>query len=181
MAIFPWMAGEHSGKCVATILTIVLFTFSWSSPSNALERNRSNKIVISHDRGGDLVNYSQRVSRARHNNTHVSFKGKCQSACTMFLSLPAQQTCIARGASFSFHRAYGSNKEMNAWGTRYMLKSYPTWVAQWIDRNGGLSNKLIHMDYSYASKFLPSCTQAIKRKPSNVYVKLRRETSQPTR
>ncbi|WP_204115204.1 hypothetical protein [Shimia biformata] len=153
-----------AARCIASTLAVVTAVLAIPSPADALERMRPKSIVIAHDRGGNVVNYARRVSAAKHNNTHVTFKGKCQSACTMFLALPKHQTCISRGASFSFHRAYGASSDMNAWGTRYLLKSYPEWVIDWIDQKGGLSNKLLRMDYKYASQFLSTCSPADTRK-----------------
>ncbi|WP_147450711.1 hypothetical protein [Rhodophyticola porphyridii] len=113
--------------------------------------------VIGNDNGGDLVEYAQIVSRARIENAQVAFRGSCASACTLYLSLSPSQTCIARGASFVFHRAYGARSDVNQWGTNYMLTRYPTWVRQWIEARGGLSDRLLRMDYSYASRHLRRC------------------------
>ncbi|WP_270726879.1 hypothetical protein [Shimia sp. Alg240-R146] len=162
---FPKVSWGRTGNLNVAIFAVALVGCAWASTTDAAEPKRSNVIVISHDRGGDVVKYAQRVSRVKHANSRVKFQGKCQSACTLFLGLPAEQTCIARGASFSFHRAYGASQEMNAWGTDYMLKSYPAWVAHWIARNGGLGKNLIHMKYEYASQYLPTCSQREVLKP----------------
>ena len=37
------------------------------------------------------------------------------------------------------------------------MKKYPDWVRNWIEVQGGLSSRLIKMDYAYASRFIPSC------------------------
>jgi hypothetical protein len=42
----------------------------------------------------------------------------------------------------------------------YLMRKYPGWVKSWIARNGGLSGRLVTMNYSYASKFLRRCTVA---------------------
>lgn len=113
--------------------------------------------VISNDRGGSIVSYAQDVSRMRTQDTFLVFNGQCASACTLYLGLGSQRTCIAPGASFVFHRAYGASADMNQWGTDYMIRQYPDWVRSWIARNGGLTNRLIRMDYEYASRFMRPC------------------------
>jgi hypothetical protein len=92
----------------------------------------------------------------------VVFNGQCASACTMFLSLNNDRTCIAPGASFVFHRAYGASADMNAWGTEFMIRQYPAWVRDWIARNGGLTDRLIRMDYAYASRFMRPCQRYVR-------------------
>lgn len=176
----PGLTRGCAGKLCVAVLSIVSLCLVWTPPTHAAEPSRSNTIIISHDQGGDIVNYAQRVSRAKHSNAQVRFQGKCQSACTMFLALPAHQTCIAPGASFSFHRAYGASNEMNAWGTQYLLKSYPVWVASWIQRNGGLKRNLIHMDYAYASQHIPSCSRQAKQSQRQI-ASVARKNTQPTR
>jgi hypothetical protein len=113
--------------------------------------------VIANDRGGSVVSYAQEVRRLRNQDKLVVFNGQCASACTMFLSLNSDRTCIAPGASFIFHRAYGASADMNAWGTDFMIRQYPAWVRDWIARNGGLTDRLIRMDYAYASRYMRPC------------------------
>ncbi|AHM03581.1 hypothetical protein roselon_01190 [Roseibacterium elongatum DSM 19469] len=104
-----------------------------------------------------MIEYARRANIARATGATVQFRGRCQSACTMYLSLPRANTCIMPGASFTFHAAYGATSDMNRWATRYMLDRYPSWVRAWISANGGLSQRLLRMDYSYASRFIPTC------------------------
>lgn len=163
--MFPWISSVRVRTFAANVCAIALVSLFTPSSALAIEQNSSRSIVIQHDRGGDVVKYARQVSRARLGKAHVSFKGQCQSACTMFLALPTHQTCITPGASFSFHRAYGSTNEMNAWGTQYMFKSYPAWVVQWIEHHGGLKSQFIHMNYNYASKFIPTCIRQASREP----------------
>ncbi|WP_213544830.1 hypothetical protein [Vannielia litorea] len=114
-------------------------------------------IVINHDNGGNVINYARRVSKARISGTPVRFNGRCASACTMFLALDNRQTCITPGASFLFHRPYGGRADMNSWAENYMMERYPAWVQRWIARRGGLSKRVLKMNYSYAAKYMPTC------------------------
>lgn len=116
--------------------------------------------MVSNDGGGDVVIYAQRVARIEAQPTLVVFNGACSSACTLFLSLPSRRTCIMPGASFQFHQAYGASRDMNQWGSDYLMRRYPQWVRSWIARHGGLQRDLIRMDYAYAARFIPTCRVA---------------------
>lgn len=109
------------------------------------------------DHGGQVVDYARRVSIARHSKRNVRIEGACQSACTLFLSLPNSQICLAPGAFFGFHRAYGASQASNEWATGYMMRKYPTWVRLWLLSKGGLTHRVKRMDYAYASQFMPAC------------------------
>ncbi|SHK63364.1 hypothetical protein SAMN05444000_1503 [Shimia gijangensis] len=135
------------------------------SVAEASQSASANPLVIYSDNGGKLSKYAVAVSNARAMNTSVKIKGKCQSACTLYLSMPQSQICISRGASFVFHKAHGSSARLNNWGTQFLLANYPAWVQNWINSKGGLSNNLIRMNYEYASRYLPPCsTQQSKQR-----------------
>jgi len=131
---------------LATCLTLV-------SPALA---DDSEGLVASGN-GGSVVEFAQRASLARLQNTPVQFRGQCASACTLFLSVPTSQTCIWPGTSFIFHQAHGATAAMNQWGTNYLMGQYPAWVRQWIQAHGGLSDQWLTMDYTYASRFIEIC------------------------
>lgn len=131
--------------------------FLASSSNAATVVSAASVHVIANDRGGSIVTYAQEIRRLRHQNKLVVFNGQCASACTMYLSLSSDRTCIAPGASFLFHSAYGASADMNAWGTDFMYNQYPAWVRDWVAQNGGLTDRLIRMDYAYASRFMRPC------------------------
>jgi hypothetical protein len=112
---------------------------------------------IGSDRGGYVVQYALRMLKLKQSGKPVQFAGSCLSACTIYLALPPNQTCISPGASFGFHAPYGSTPSGNRMARMYMLKSYPGWVRSWISSRGGLSSRVITMNYAYASKFMKPC------------------------
>jgi hypothetical protein len=114
-------------------------------------------VVVASGAGGSVVEFARRASTARATGATVQFTSRCQSACTLYLSVPRDYTCIMPGASFTFHRAYGSTRQFNQWATDYMFDRYPAWVRSWIAAHGGLTDRLLRMDYSYASRFIPTC------------------------
>lgn len=122
-----------------------------------------NTINISGDRGGKIIHYALRVKKAERSGKKVRFRGSCSSACTLYLSLPRSQTCISRGAKFRFHLPYGASARGNRVAASYMRRSYPGWVRSWINRNGGLTRKLITMDYAYASRYMRPCETRVAK------------------
>ncbi|QBY01809.1 hypothetical protein E2K80_14645 [Rhodophyticola sp. CCM32] len=149
----------RSGRLVALIMAIALcLPLSAAAERFAL----ASRAVIATGPGGSVIEYARLVSNIRMQNAQVQFSGRCESACTMFLSLPASRTCIMPGASFTFHRAYGASEDFNQWGTEYMMSGYPVWVRRWIADRGGLSDRLLRMNYAYAARFIPPCGQAAR-------------------
>ncbi|MCS6623233.1 hypothetical protein N0B44_09945 [Roseibacterium beibuensis] len=134
------------------------FTLAVGVPAEA-DRVTFNRdyVIVASGNGGSVIDYARRASQVRATGATVQFSGRCQSACTLYLSAPRQNVCLMPGASFTFHAAYGSNPDFNRWATNYMLDRYPSWVQAWIAAHGGLSRRLLRMDYSYASRFIPTC------------------------
>ncbi len=104
-----------------------------------------------------MIDYLVQMMKWRQSGTKVKFAGRCDSACTIYLSLPRDQTCITRGATFGFHAPKAAAPEASRIAHDYLLTRYPEWVKTWIASRGGLSRKLITMDYGYASQFLDRC------------------------
>lgn len=115
-------------------------------------------LQIAGDKGGQIIKYALKVKKVERSARSVEFAGSCDSACTLYLSLPNSQTCIMQGASFGFHLPYGASSSGNKIALDYMWRSYPTWVRSWIRSQGGLSGNLIIMEYSFASRHLDKCT-----------------------
>jgi hypothetical protein len=123
-----------------------------------------NVVNIYRDHGGKVIKYSLRVKKLTRANTNVKFSGRCDSACTLYLSMPAKNLCVKPGASFGFHRAHGATRNGNQTATNYLYKKYPYWVKSWIRSKGGLRTGIKRMDYTYASKYLASCNKNKTRK-----------------
>ena len=93
----------------------------------------------------------------QQDDVRVQFAGRCDSACTIYLSLPSTQTCLAPDAAFGFHSPHGATAESSQAAETYLLEQYPDWVTNWIDSQGGLSRKIMTMDHDYASQYLRPC------------------------
>lgn len=139
-----------------------LYENAMLSPGGVLPTEPAPEVVsIGNERGGYVVDYAARVLKLQESNAEVRFTGHCDSACTLYLSLPQDQTCIARGASFRFHAPSASSRYARKAAETYMLQTYPEWVTAWIQAQGGLTRKIVTMDYSYASQHLRLCEESL--------------------
>ena len=76
----------------------------------------------------------------------------------MFLFLPAKQLCATPRAQFAFHATFGAATPADdKYNNRAMMAMYPPWVRDWIKGNGGLTKKLLVMDWPYIRRFMKTC------------------------
>lgn len=120
-------------------------------------------VSISNNSGGNIAAFAVTLADYRGAGTLVRFNGRCDSACTLFLGLPARQTCISQGAFFRFHSPSASSMRSERLAQAYLMRKYPSWVRAWIARKNGLTHQLIIMDYSYASRFMQTCDTIASR------------------
>ena len=145
------------GKFTSAILAVALIA-ALTPPGVSAPIKSSTKIVnIRSDRGGEIYRYAQRANLYVRSGSILRFSGSCDSACTLFLSVPKSKLCIKKGASFGFHLPYGSGQSANASAARYIYKKYPYWVRSWIRAKGGLKGHIERMDYTYARRFMRPC------------------------
>jgi hypothetical protein len=75
--------------------------------SQAAEREFREAVEIGNDSGGYVAEYALRLYEMREARQKVRFVGVCDSACTLFLALPAEQTCIHPRGLFQVPRSVG--------------------------------------------------------------------------
>jgi hypothetical protein len=140
-------------RILAFLGCLIVAACSTSGPGDL-----SRKTYVRSDAGGQVIDYAIRTAKLRESGKPVHISGKCASACTMYLALSPSQICIAPGTSFLFHAPYGASVHGRKVARQYFLANYPDWVRSWLARRGGLSGKLLVMDYAYASRHLRTCT-----------------------
>jgi hypothetical protein len=128
--------------------------------SQDAERQLRDAVEIGNDSGGFVADYAIRLYEMRQARQKVRFVGVCDSACTLFLALPAEQTCITKGTYFRFHAPSAPSASAATAVAAYMMRKYPQWVRAWITAGGGLSDQLATMDYAYAQNFMRTCGSA---------------------
>jgi hypothetical protein len=125
--------------------------------SEGVGREFRDAVEIGNDSGGYVAEYALRLYEMREARQRVRFVGLCDSACTLFLALPPEQTCITERAYFRFHAPSAPSASAAASVAAYMMRKYPQWVRAWIAAQGGLSDRLATMSYAYAQNFIRTC------------------------
>ena len=116
-------------------------------------------VSVKGDNGGNIAQYILRAEEYRAAQTQVSFAGRCDSACTLYLSLAPEQMCVRQNAYFRFHAPIAKSQRVQRMATAVLMERYPDWVKDWIFLQGGLTRHLITMDYAYARQFVQPCTE----------------------
>jgi hypothetical protein len=116
-------------------------------------------VSVNGDSGGNIAQYLVRTEEYRDAQTLVSFEGRCDSACTLYLSLAPEQICIGQNAYFRFHAPIAKSQRVQRMAIQVLMERYPYWVQDWIFQQGGLTRHLMTMDYAYASQFIQPCTE----------------------
>src|SRR5687768_12366704 len=104
-----WMSRSRRVLAIATAAIALLSGTQLATANPLMGPSRSHGYVtVGSDRGGYVIKYALRMLKLRKSGTSLRFTGRCESACTVYLALPSNQTCIASGASFRFHAPYGA-------------------------------------------------------------------------
>jgi len=117
---------------------------------------------IAEDRGGQIGHYLQAFAMLRSSGEKVMIDGNCLSACTLVLGLiPRSRICATPRARFGFHAAWmpasAGTPVTSQLGTQALWKIYPQDVRRWINRNGGLSRKMIFMQGAAMHGIVSDC------------------------
>jgi len=120
-------------------------------------------VSVKDDSGGNIAQYIIRTEEYRATQTQVSFAGRCDSACTLYLNLEPEQLCIRQGAYFRFHAPTANSARVKRMAVAVMLERYPDWVKDWIFMKGGLGRRFMTMDYDYARQFVQPCPELAMR------------------
>jgi len=122
------------------IITFVLLLVS-------LAAARADLRIVS-SAGGEVGSYLRLFAAVRQSGERVTIDGPCLSACTLVLStIPQDRICVTPRAVLGFHAARWVDQQGRQYAapdaTRLVSATYPVRVRDWIDRNGGLTQKLI--------------------------------------
>lgn len=117
---------------------------------------------IAEDRGGQIGHYLQAFAMLRSSGEKVMIDGNCLSACTLVLGLiPRSRICATPRARFGFHAAWMPDADgapvTSQLGTQALWNIYPSDVRRWINRNGGLSRKMIYLQGSAMHSLVSEC------------------------
>jgi hypothetical protein len=127
--------------------------------------------VINEDKGGHIIAYVEKYLEWKRENARVQIMGDCISACTMLTGIvSSDRVCVGPKASLQFHAAGTSrdggktqvanpdgSRKIDKGGTEILRKIYPANILRWIDRNGGLSNKMLVLKGKELHRFYRAC------------------------
>jgi len=113
--------------------------------------------------GGDVSDYLEIFKAVRQSGERVIIDGPCLSACTLVLSIvPSSRICVTRRAVLGFHAARRLDRRSGRLlpardATRVIEATYPVVIQNWIDRHGGLSQRLILLRGRELAELYPVC------------------------
>lgn len=113
--------------------------------------------------GGDVVPFLNLFETLKYSGERVIIDGPCLSACTLVLSeIPENRICITPKAVLGFHAAMlmdGKGRKFPAaYATRLLATTYPMAIRDWIDRHGGLTQRLILLRGPELAALYPHCS-----------------------
>jgi hypothetical protein len=141
--------------------TIILVLAGLAIAATSISRSTA-ATRITGDRGGLLTGYVEWFEAARDTGERVIIDGPCFSACTLAIALLRRgQVCATPKAVLGFHAAWrptanGGRRTSEA-ATEAMYEVYPSNVRKWIDRHGGLSERIILLKGRELAEMLPLC------------------------
>jgi hypothetical protein len=102
------------------------------------------------------------LAALRHSGERVVIDGPCLSACTMILGvIPRDRICVTRRARLGFHAAWnpGDNGApvVSTGGTQLLMEIYPQQVRQWINRRGGLTQRMVYLSGRELTSMYRTC------------------------
>lgn len=110
---------------------------------------------ISNNSGGSIGMFAIQTMKYKRSGELVRITGRCDSACTMFLSIP--NLCVTANAYFRFHAPRADNPVAAHVAKQYLMKQYPAWVRAFIANHGGLTDRLIVMQYKDIKNHIRTC------------------------
>jgi hypothetical protein len=83
--------------------------------------------------GGQFSRFDPVVSQYNQSGELFRIEGRCQSACTLFLSI--QNVCIDRNATLLFHAGHDRNRNVTNSATSHMLGAYNAALRDYVTAN----------------------------------------------
>ena len=141
-------------KCSVLLGAAVATALSFSSASATVR--------IVGDYGGQIGPYLEHLAQLRHSGERVIIDGPCLSACTMVLGvIPRDRICVTRRARLGFHAAWNPGSDgapvVSTGGTQLLMEIYPQQVRQWINRQGGLKQRMVYLSGRELTSMYRTC------------------------
>lgn len=134
---------------------------------------------IVNDAGGAVTTYVAKYRALTESGGRLVVDGPCLSACTLFTALvPRDRVCVTSRAALGFHAASHYDDASRTFvatrsGTDLVLRLYPAEIRGWIERHGGLTQRILMMRGTDLAALYPSCATEVAH-PSLANLRLRR-------
>jgi len=124
MGICKFISNSIGGICLAILIA------SQPAPVSA----QASAMVVSYDMGGLVGSRQKQVQQLRQQGRRVEIRGRCYSACTMYLGLP--NVCVHPRAVLGFHGPRGTKRPLQQdvfdhW-SRVMSKDLQPQLRSWF-------------------------------------------------
>jgi hypothetical protein len=128
----------------------------------SLSMSASADVRILGSSGGTVGPFLDFFAQVRASGERVVIDGPCASACTLVLAtVPLNRICVTRRAVLGFHGArsvdFNGHVEADPQASQIILASYPPAVRQWIERQGGLSSRVLMLRGRELAAMFPRC------------------------
>ena len=134
------LVGAVASAAVAVVAAVASLMFAAAAHAD---------VRITNDPGGEVLSYVNKYRELRTTGEHLVIDGPCLSACTLFTAfIPPNQVCVTRRAVLGFHAASYYDDARRSLvptraGTRLVMRLYPAQIRDWIQRQGGLTPRII--------------------------------------
>jgi hypothetical protein len=117
---------------VATALLLVS-TAAMFSTSAIFSTSAMAGTSAGYGMGGQFSRFDPVVSQYNQSGELFRIEGRCQSACTLFLSI--HNVCIDRNATLLFHAGHDRNRNVTNSATSHMLGAYNAALRDYVTAN----------------------------------------------
>ncbi len=87
------------------LLTVMCLLFLFQPQTLLAQSQSADTIIVSYDMGGSIGARQKKIRQLRLKRQRVEIRGRCYSACTMYLGL--KNVCVSSDAVLGFHGPRG--------------------------------------------------------------------------
>jgi hypothetical protein len=98
---------------------------------------------LGYGRGGGFSDYDGTVYRFNQSGERFRIRGRCASACTLFLAI--KNVCVERSARLMFHAGNsGHGGPISPLATAHMMSAYNSKLRSYLEAGGYMNTKQYH-------------------------------------
>ena len=151
-------------RYIAVLLALAAYVAGSSVQATA----KTHPDVIASGLGGATSEYGNLYTVAHKLRARIRVVGKCHSACALFLATHKPEfACAEPGAELGFHAATkmgrgGVNTRIrDEESTARLLRRFPLFVQEWIEKRGGLTEKMLILKGEELHRLIKPCAGVV--------------------